>query len=143
MKRLVKKVLLAISISLAFKHLLKLRGERVGDKYMTDAQEARMRELEANTSRTPGEEAVFNALLALDERSEELAEAKSANPVPDPVAVAQSRVDQAAKAYDDAEAALTQAPAPTPAPTPTPAPAGDGTGNNPGSTGGQNPPAAL
>lgn len=76
---------------------------------MSDTQEARLKELEAKTDRTPAEEAVFNALLALDERSEELDDAKAANPVPDPVAVAQTNFDAALKAYQDAESALTGA----------------------------------
>ncbi len=92
---------------------------------MTDAQEARLTELEAKNedgSITPEEETVRVALLELDERTENKAEADTAladaiannpAPTPDPVALAneevvaaKAEVDRAQKAYDDAEAAL-------------------------------------
>lgn len=71
---------------------------------MTDKQEARLTELEAKTDRTPEEEAVRVALLELDERIEKLDEAKAANPIPDPVKVAEDAVAVATKAYEEAEA---------------------------------------
>lgn len=80
-----------------------------GGDSMTDKNESRLKELEekkSNGSITPEEETVRTALLELDERSEDLDEAKKANPVPDPVAAAQAEVDKAQKAYDDAEAAI-------------------------------------
>lgn len=72
---------------------------------MTDVREKRMRELEDKVDKTLGEQVELDALLALDEREEELEEAKAANPVPDPVATAQAAVDTARKAVEDAEAA--------------------------------------
>ncbi len=73
---------------------------------LTHKQAARLKELEVKTGRTPEEEAVRVALLELDEKLEDLTEAQKANPVPDPVAVAQDAVNVAQKAYDDAEAAV-------------------------------------
>lgn len=73
---------------------------------MNPKNEARLTELEAKPNRTPQEEAVRVALLELDEKSEALATAEAAHPVPDPVVQAKADVDAAQKAVDDAEAAV-------------------------------------
>src|SRR5258708_31126473 len=97
--------------------------------FMTTEQEAQLTDLESKNTAgtiTPEEENVRIALLELDEREENKAEADKAladaiaanpSPVPDPVTVAhdevvkaQEAVDVAQKAYDDAEAVI----APTP-----------------------------
>lgn len=79
---------------------------------ITPDQEARLTELEGKKtdgSITAEEEAVRVALLELDEKVEALDEAKAANPVPDPVQVAQDAVDVAQKALDEAEQAASAA----------------------------------
>lgn len=73
---------------------------------MNPDREAKLKELEDNAARTPEEEALRVALLELDEREENLAEAKSSVPTPDPVAEAQTAVDTALQAVEAAEAAV-------------------------------------
>ena len=102
---------------------------------MTTEQEAQLTDLESKNTAgtiTPEEEAVRVALLELDEREENKAEAdkaladaiaaQPAPPVPDPIAVAQqavtdaqTAVDSAETAYETAQAALTAATPPAPA----------------------------
>lgn len=71
---------------------------------MTDARTERLAELEANTNRTPQEEAVRVALVELKAKLEALAAAAPEEAV---VAEAQAAVDTAEAAYTAAEAALT------------------------------------
>ncbi len=98
---------------------------------MTPDQETQLKDLEANTARTPEEEAVRVALLELDERSENLSDAQATlaaavaaqtPPVPDPLAADKQAVVDAQAAVDTASAALATAEAALPAATP-PAPA--------------------
>lgn len=85
---------------------------------MTNEQESRQRTLEDNEARTPAEETEFNALNALDEACEELAEAQATLatavavqpvPTPDPLAADKQAVIDAQARVDAANVALTAA----------------------------------
>ena len=85
---------------------------------ITQDQENRQKSLEDNASRTPAEENEFNALNALDEAGEDLADAQAAlatavaneaPPTPDPLAAEKQAVVDAQARVDAANTALTAA----------------------------------
>jgi hypothetical protein len=87
-------------------------AKKEGESTMTDILEQRAKDLKAKKDAgtiSPEEEAVRVSLLDVDEADEDLTAAKGANPVPDPVAVAQTAFDTAMKSYNDSEIALAAA----------------------------------